>query len=134
RRVDGDDCDPERVVVVGAESAHELVGQGALAGSAGTGDPQYRTRTPFGRAQSQSPRGLCGPLAGFARVGSSQSSNRVVVHRAVFGEGDGARDTSRGVESGRRFIEGEVAGRDDLVDHGGEAESLTLLGREDLDI
>ena len=40
-RVDGDHRDPELVLLVDAEPAYDLVGQGGLAGAAGAGDAQH---------------------------------------------------------------------------------------------
>ena len=46
--VDGDDGDAELALLVGAEAAEQLVGQGGLAGSAGAGDPEDGRRTVAG--------------------------------------------------------------------------------------
>ena len=72
-RVDGDHGDPELVLLVDPEPAHELVGQRRLAGAAGAGDAEHRHR--------RAPRP---PSA----AGSSSASSR----RARLGAGDRPRD------------------------------------------
>ena len=56
RRVDGEHRDPELVLLVEAEAAHELVGQRRLARAAGAGDAEHRDR-PCPRASRRRARG-----------------------------------------------------------------------------
>ena len=60
RRIDRDDRDLQRVVLVEAEAAHELVGERALAGAAGAGDAERRAPSTSPRRQCSSPRSLSG--------------------------------------------------------------------------
>ncbi len=64
RRVDGDDGDPQLVLLVGAEAAHQLVGERGLARAAGAGDAEELgarrrrdrdSRTPATKASSSRP-------------------------------------------------------------------------------
>jgi hypothetical protein len=45
-RVDGEHRNPELVLLIEAEAAHELVGEARLAGAASAGDPQHRDAPP----------------------------------------------------------------------------------------
>ena len=115
-RVDGDDGDPELVLLVEAEAPHQLVGQRRLARAAGAGDPEGRDGPAPGRGPDQ--------------------VEAVVAEGAVLDGGDDAGQDP--LVAGEELLP-VVAGRgkdgvalgDHGVDHPLEAEGLPVLGRED---
>ncbi len=115
--VDGEHGDAELVLVVEAQAADQLVGERRLARPAGAGDAEHGD----------------GPPAG----GRAQVVEQVAAQRAALDGGDragqGAGVAGEHVVDGVGGVDGQVdvAGRDDRVDHGGEAEALAVLGRED---
>ena len=121
RRVDRDDRDLQAIVLVEAEAPHQLVGQRALAGTAGAGDAQHRGfRSRRRRVDGRAQRGR--------RVTALQHGDRPR-------EGAGADVTVGRGEIGDRFRRrlGEVdVGRgDDLVDHPLQPQLLAVLRGED---
>ncbi len=116
--VDGEHGDPQLVVLVEAEAADQLVGQRRLARPAGAGDAEHGD----------------GPPAG----GGAQVVEQVTAQRAGLdgrdGAGQGAGVAGQHVVDRVGGVGGQVdvAGRDDRVDHGGQAQALAVLGREDL--
>ncbi len=117
RGVDGDDRDPQLVLLVDAEAAHELVGERGLARAAGAGEPEDRGGVLGGRLADAGEEGL--------------------VEASPFGPGDRPGDGrpvagEDGVDVGRPLLpQVDVARLDEGVDHAGQAEALAVLGGED---
>jgi len=113
--VDGEDGDPHLVLAVAAQPAHQLVGEGGLAGAAGAGDAEHRDPAVLGRVPDRGGEPLVG--AGLEH-----------------GDGPGERGLVPGeerVEVGLLGGEVDVALADEHVDHAGEAQPLAVLRAED---
>ena len=121
RRVDRDDREPQPVLVVEPEAAHDLVGERALPGAAGAGDAERR-RLRLRRRREQH-------LARVRRHGprlEARDHPRQRPRSRVVAAGDERRRVGRQV-----VREIGVAGRDDLVDHPLQAELLAVFRGKD---
>ncbi len=116
-RVDRDDRDPQLVLLVDAEPAHELVGEARLAGAAGAGDAEDRHLVAAGRRAQRGQR--LGREAAALDAGDRPRDRDPVAADHVVGA-----DLTAVPE-----VEVEVV--DDAVDHPRQPEPLAVLGGED---
>src|SRR5699024_1137535 len=113
----GDDGDPELVLLVDAETAHELVGERGLAGPAGSGEAEHGGAGLL--------RGLGDPAEeGLVEVAELRPGDRPGDGRTFAGEHRLERD-------GALLPYVGVAVLDEGVDHARQAEPLPVLGGED---
>ncbi len=109
-RVDGEHGDPQLVLLVAPEPAHQLVGQRRLARPPGAGDAQHR----HAAARSEVDAGQAPVLGEGQQAGHH---GRITGVEAVDGRG--------------RDRQVDVAPADHQVDHPGQPELLAVLRRED---
>ena len=121
RRVDRHDRDFQAVPLIEPKTAHQLVGERALAGAAGTGDSEHRRLRVRGGIEQRLPE-LGRRDTGFQCGDRASQPARACVAVAIAQRLDRLRN---------RLREVGIRRRDDFVDHALQPEPLPVLGRED---
>ena len=120
RRIDADDGDLQRVVLVEAKAPDQLVGEARLAGAAGAGDADDRR--------------LRGARRGAQLVAQRRRRGAALERGDQAGEGASRRFVAAADrrQRGRRLRrEVDVAAHHHLADHPGQAHALAVLGAVD---
>ena len=137
RGVNRNDRNAQRIVLIEAKAAYQLVGQTRLAGTTGAGNPEHWRGHPIGAlAQLGAHRGERGgvkpPWRGVVFEGSNELSQRatrtgdVGTPRRITGAGT-RRQHDRIERDRRERREVEIATRDHVADHAGQAELLPVF-------
>ncbi len=117
RGVDGDQANPDRIVLVEAEAAHELVSERGLAGAAGAGDSEYRHGDGCRGLEQRLLQGRCGAVF---QDGDDPGQQAPVTRPET------VQDLFGGRQAVRRDV--EVGLLDEIVDHSLQTHVHAIFG------